>query len=39
LIAGHIDFMFDQSSEALPQVRGGLIKAYAVTASAPRIGV
>jgi len=26
--------MFDQASEALPHVRGGLIKAYAVTAKA-----
>jgi tripartite-type tricarboxylate transporter receptor subunit TctC len=34
LIAGHIDVMFDQASNSLPQVRGGKIRAYAVTASA-----
>ena len=34
LVAGHIDVMFDQSAEALPLVRAGLAKAYAVTASA-----
>ncbi len=32
LIAGQIDIMFDQASNSLPQVRGGTIKAYAVTA-------
>jgi tripartite-type tricarboxylate transporter receptor subunit TctC len=32
LIAGQIDLMFDQVSNALPQVRAGNIKAYAVTA-------
>jgi tripartite-type tricarboxylate transporter receptor subunit TctC len=42
LIAGQIDIMFDQASNSLPQVRGGTIKAYAVTAatrlpSAPEI--
>ena len=42
LIAGHIDLMFDQASNSLPHVRGGKIKAYAVTtksriASAPDI--
>ena len=42
LVAGHIDLMFDQASAALPHVRGGSIKAYAVTAksrlaSAPEI--
>src|SRR5262245_56822293 len=42
LVAGHIDVMFDQSSNSLPQVRSGAIKAYAVTkvsrlASAPDI--
>jgi tripartite-type tricarboxylate transporter receptor subunit TctC len=42
LIAGQIDLMFDQSSHSLPHVRGGKIKAYAVTAttrlpSAPEI--
>jgi tripartite-type tricarboxylate transporter receptor subunit TctC len=31
LIAGQIDLMFDQASNSLPQVRGGTIKAYAVT--------
>lgn len=42
LVAGQIDLMFDQSSNSLPHVRGGKIKAYAVTAktrlpSAPEI--
>jgi tripartite-type tricarboxylate transporter receptor subunit TctC len=42
LVAGHIDLMFDQASNSLPQVRGGNIKAFAVTAktrlsSAPEI--
>jgi tripartite-type tricarboxylate transporter receptor subunit TctC len=32
LVAGQIDFMFNQTSNALPQVRAGTIKAYAVTA-------
>ncbi len=32
LVAGQIDLMIDQSSNALPQVRSGNIKAYAVTA-------
>jgi hypothetical protein len=32
LVAGHIDLMFDQASNSLPQVRGSAIKAYAVTA-------
>ena len=32
LLAGHIDLMFDQAANALPQVRAGNIKAYAVTA-------
>ena len=32
LMAGHIDLMFDQASNSLPQVRGGTVKAYAVTA-------
>src|ERR1700710_1206716 len=42
LMAGHIDMMFDQATNSLPQVRGGTVKAYAVTsrtrlASAPDI--
>src|SRR3978361_1219140 len=42
LMAGHIDLMFDQATNSLPQVRGGNVKAYAVTsrtrlASAPAI--
>ena len=37
LIAGHLDLMFDQASNSLPHVRGGKIKAYAVTAKS-RIG-
>jgi tripartite-type tricarboxylate transporter receptor subunit TctC len=32
VIAGHIDMTFDQAANALPQVRGGKVKAYAVTA-------
>jgi tripartite-type tricarboxylate transporter receptor subunit TctC len=32
LMAGHIDLMFDQATNSLPQVRGGKVKAYAVTA-------
>ena len=31
-MAGHIDLMFDQATNSLPQVRGGNVKAYAVTA-------
>jgi tripartite-type tricarboxylate transporter receptor subunit TctC len=34
LLAGRIDFMVDQASNSLPQVRSGKIKAYAVTAKA-----
>jgi len=30
LIGGHVDLMFDQSSNSLPHVRSGRIKAYAV---------
>ena len=33
MMAGQIDFTFDQAANSLPQVRGGTIKAYAVTAS------
>lgn len=32
LMAGHIDLMFDQASNALPHVRAGKLRAYAVTA-------
>jgi len=32
LVGGHIDLMFDQSSNALPHFRDGSIKAFAVTA-------
>jgi tripartite-type tricarboxylate transporter receptor subunit TctC len=32
LMAGHIDLMFDQAANSLPHVRGGKIRAYAVTA-------
>jgi tripartite-type tricarboxylate transporter receptor subunit TctC len=32
LIGGHVDLMFDQPPNSLPHVRGGMIKAYAVTA-------
>jgi tripartite-type tricarboxylate transporter receptor subunit TctC len=31
LVAGQIDIMVDQAANSLPQVRSGLIKAYAVT--------
>jgi tripartite-type tricarboxylate transporter receptor subunit TctC len=31
LMGGHIDLMFDQAANSLPHVRGGKIKAYAVT--------
>src|SRR6478736_2141720 len=34
LIAGHIDLVFDQASSSLPQVRGGQLKTYGVTAKA-----
>ena len=33
LIAGHIDLMFDQASSALPYVRTGVLKAYAVAST------
>lgn len=32
LMGGQIDLMFDQASNALPQIRSGAIKAFAVTA-------
>jgi tripartite-type tricarboxylate transporter receptor subunit TctC len=32
LVAGQIDFMIDQATNSLPQVRAGKIRAYAVTA-------
>jgi tripartite-type tricarboxylate transporter receptor subunit TctC len=34
LVGGHIDLTFDQAISALPYVRSGDVKAYAVTASA-----
>jgi tripartite-type tricarboxylate transporter receptor subunit TctC len=34
LVGGHIDFTFDQAISALPFVRNGQIKAYAITANA-----
>jgi tripartite-type tricarboxylate transporter receptor subunit TctC len=34
LVAGQIDLMFDQASNALPHVRGGRIRVHAVTAKA-----
>jgi len=42
ILAGHIDITFDQAANSLPQVRGGKIRAYAVTsknrlAAAPEI--
>jgi tripartite-type tricarboxylate transporter receptor subunit TctC len=33
LVAGHIDLTFDQAITALPHVRGGRVKAYAVTSN------
>jgi len=33
MIAGQIDFMIDQATNSLPQVRASKVKAYAVTAS------
>jgi len=38
LMAGHIDLMFDQASNSLPQVRAGKIRGYAVT-SKTRLGI
>jgi tripartite-type tricarboxylate transporter receptor subunit TctC len=32
IMAGQVDLMFDQAANSLPQVRGGKIRAYAVTA-------
>jgi tripartite-type tricarboxylate transporter receptor subunit TctC len=32
LVAGNIDVMIDQASNAMPQVQGGRIRAYAITA-------
>ena len=32
LVGGRIDLLFDQPSDALPQIRAGTIKSYAVTA-------
>jgi len=32
LLGGRLDFSFDQAANSLPQVRGGRIRAYAVTA-------
>jgi tripartite-type tricarboxylate transporter receptor subunit TctC len=32
LVAGQIDFMIDQATNSLPQVRAGMIRAYAATA-------
>jgi tripartite-type tricarboxylate transporter receptor subunit TctC len=34
LMGGQIDLMFDQASNALPQIRAGTIRAFAVTAKA-----
>jgi tripartite-type tricarboxylate transporter receptor subunit TctC len=34
LVAGHIHFIVDQAANSLPQVRGGRIRAFAVTAKA-----
>src|SRR5262249_60491860 len=38
LVGGHIDMTFDQAISALPYVRSGDVKAYAVTAD-QRLGV
>ncbi len=32
LVAGRIDLLFDQPADALPQIKAGTVKAYAVTA-------
>jgi tripartite-type tricarboxylate transporter receptor subunit TctC len=32
VVAGQVDLMFDQAANSLPQVRGGKVRAYAVTA-------
>jgi tripartite-type tricarboxylate transporter receptor subunit TctC len=37
LMAGQIDILFDQLSNALPQVRAKAVKAYAVTAKNPSV--
>ena len=34
LVAGQIDFLFDQTLGAIPQIQAGTIKAFAVTSSA-----
>lgn len=34
VVAGHLDTIFEQTSAALPQIRGGGVRAYAVTANA-----
>jgi tripartite-type tricarboxylate transporter receptor subunit TctC len=34
LLAGQIDLMFDQAAEAVPQIRQGSVKAFAVTSKA-----
>jgi tripartite-type tricarboxylate transporter receptor subunit TctC len=34
LVGGRIELMFDQASNSIPQLKGGKIKAYAVTAKA-----
>src|SRR5258708_19798403 len=34
ILAGHVDMMFDQAANSLPQVRAGTIKPYAATATA-----
>jgi tripartite-type tricarboxylate transporter receptor subunit TctC len=31
ILAGHVDLTFDQAANSLPQIRGGKIRAYAVT--------
>ena len=33
IVAGQIDFLFDQTLGAIPQIQGGTIKAFAVTSS------
>jgi len=33
LVAGHIDLMFDQASNSMPQIRADAIKAFAVTSN------
>src|SRR5436853_4426417 len=35
VMAGHVDMFFDQAANALPHIRAGKVRAYAVTQSTP----